>query len=489
MSQRLTTIDGLASTVMRPGYTPSKHGSGIVHIGLGAFHKAHQAVYTDDALASGGGDWRIVGVSLRSPAPAEQLRPQNGLYTLIEHSAGGSRARVIGAISKALCLGPDRQAVLDALISPETRIVTLTVTEKGYGINRNTGGVDLNHPAIAHDLDDPDNPEGVAGLLVFALNARRKAGSPPFTILSCDNLPENGKMVRTLVLDYARRTAPELEDYIAQEVAFPSSMVDRITPAATEATLDLAQQLTGFRDEAAIETETFSQWVIEDHFPAGRPAWENAGVSFVKDVRPFESMKLRMLNGAHSMIAYAGFLSGHRYVADVMNDTALNSLVRRHLDAAAQTLPPMPDIDLADYRDALIERFANPHLKHQTYQIAMDGTEKLPQRILAPAVDALNSGQSLAPFALAVAAWMRYVQGRTDDGETYDLRDPQESRLAEYAAKYRDAESLAQGLMTLEGLFPQALRNSEAWQNAVITRLNIMLEKGIHKAIEDEATR
>ena len=404
-----------------------------MHIGLGAFHKAHQAVYTDDALAASGGDWRITGVSLRSTTPAEELAPQDGLYTVIERSAEGTNARVIGAMAAAYGLRSDRQAVLEALVAPATRIVSITVTEKGYGIDRATGGIDRAHPAIAADLADPDNPQGLAGLLVWALGQRRAAGVPPFTVLSCDNLPENGPLMRGLLVDFARHAAPDLVDFIAGEVAFPATMVDRITPARGAGTLSLAKDLIGHRDEAAIECEAFRQWVIEDHFPTGRPNWEAGGAIFVNDVKPYEDMKLRMLNGSHSMLAYSGFLAGHEYVRDVMADPALSTLVRRHLGAAAATIDPLPGVDFADYARELEDRFRNPHLGHQTYQIAMDGTEKMPQRIFAPAVDALERELPLEPFRLrhcgldAVHAWQdrhrrslcaaRSQRGRVDGSE------------------------------------------------------------------------
>lgn len=486
---RLTTLEGLPEPVAQPGYRPADHGTGIVHLGLGAFHKAHQAAATDTALAASGGDWRICGVSLRSPEAAAQLGPQNGLYTLIERSASDSRARVIGAISQALCLGPDRAQVQAALTAPATRIVSLTVTEKGYGIDRATGGADPSHPAIAHDLAQPEAPIGVAGLLVRALAARRAAGTPPFTVLCCDNLPENGRMLRGLLTDFARRTAPDMAGFIATEVAFPSTMVDRITPAATPETLAAAEALIGRTDAAAIETEAFTQWVIEDHFPTGRPAWEAAGAMFVADVTPYEEMKLRMLNGAHSMLAYAGFLAGHRHVADVMQDAPLAALVRRHLAAAAATLPPLPGVDTAAYAEALCTRFSNPHLKHATYQIAMDGTEKLPQRLLAPAVDALSAGQPPAPFAFAIAAWMRYATGHGEAGEAYALRDPREAELAARAAGASTPEALADALFALPGLFPATLAGDAAFRQAVTERLGRMARQGIRAAISAESAR
>ena len=373
---RLTTLDALPGAVQKPGHTPAAHGAGIVHIGLGAFHKAHQAVYTDDALTAAGGDWRIIGVSLRSTEPAQELTPQGGLFTVIERSASGTQARVIGSVQSALCLSTDRGAVLNALLAPETRIISVTVTEKGYGLNRATGGIDPDHPAIKADLADPANPQGLAGLLVWALGHRRAQGTPPFTVLSCDNLPENGALTRSLLIDFARHAAPDLVDHIATDVAFPSSMVDRITPARTDDTLALAQDLIGQRDAAAIECEAFRQWVIEDHFPTGRPNWEAGGAIFAPDVTPYEAMKLRMLNGSHSMLAYAGFLCGHTYVRDVMADPALSTLVDRYLKAAAATLDPLDGVDFDTYAQDLAERFRNTHLGHETYQIAMDGSEK-----------------------------------------------------------------------------------------------------------------
>ena len=489
MTRRLRSIDDLPEGVGRPAYRREEHAPGIVHIGLGAFHKAHQAVYTDDALASSGGNWRIIGVSLRSTTPAEELAPQDCLYTTIERSTEGSHARVIGSLAAAYSLRTDRDAVLAALCAPETKIVSLTVTEKGYGVDRATGGVDPRHPAIAGDLADPAHPQGVAGLLVWALGQRRAAGAPPFTVLCCDNLPENGPLVRSLLIDFARRTAPDLAAHIASDVAFPATMVDRITPARGPETLRLAEELTGHADAAAIECEAFRQWVIEDRFPTGRPAWEAGGALFVEDVRPFEEMKLRMLNGTHSMLAYAGFLAGHKYVRDVMADPDLATLVKRHLAAAAATLDDLPGIDLIAYADDLAHRFANPHLAHETYQIAMDGSEKMPQRIFAAAIDAAREHQPLEAFAFATAAWMRYVLGRTDADEPYDLRDPLSASLTPEEGDTISAEGLIRHLYGLDGLIPEELKQHREWTDAVAGHLRKMLSVGMVPAIAQAAAR
>ena len=394
---------------------PPGHGVGIVHIGCGAFHRAHQAVYTDAALAAAGGDWRILAVSLRSTGIVDALNAQDGLFTVVVRGPGGPTAQVIGSIAGAIAAARDRDAVLAALADPATRIVSLTVTEKAYGIDRAAGDVDPAHPAVAADLATPRQPVGVLGLLVEGLRRRREAGVPPFTVLCCDNLPDNGALLRTGVVAFARRLDPDLAAFVEAEVAFPSTMVDRITPAATDATFRTREGLTGFADEAAVETEPFSQWVIEDHFPSGRPDWEAGGALFVEDVAPYEAMKLRMLNGAHSMLAYAGFLAGHALRPRRDGGPGAGALVRRHhrrrrrrwRRCPASTSPPMPT--------QLVERFANPAIAHETYQIAMDGTEKLPQRIGAPALDALRSRASdMRPFAFALAAWARYCLGVTE---------------------------------------------------------------------------
>lgn len=412
MSRRLTRLADVTEDASLPSYDPSAHGVGIVHLGLGAFHRAHQAVMTDDALSRDGGDWRIVAVSLRSREVADALAAQNGLYTLIERDAGGMRGRVVASIARVIAADP--AATLAALCDLAIRVVTLTVTEKGYGIDRGTGGPDRGNPVVAADLAAPDAPSGVLGLLVAALRRRRAEGAAPFAVVCCDNLPSNGAFLRGGVAGFAREVDPDLADWIARDVAFPSSMVDRITPAATDATLRDALALTGCTDAAAIETEPFLQWVIEDHFPQGSPAWEAGGAVFVEDVEPYERMKLRMLNGAHSMMAYAGFLAGQEFVRDVMADPDLAALVADHLAAAAGTLAPLPGVDVAEYARQLQERFRNPAIAHRTFQIAMDGTEKMPQRIWAPACDALAAGRRIEPFAFATAVWMRYCRG--EDG-------------------------------------------------------------------------
>jgi fructuronate reductase len=483
---RLSSLADVTGPASRPAYEPGRHGRGIVHLGAGAFHRAHQADYTDAALAAGGGDWRIIGVSLRGHDVADALNPQNGLYTLIERDAAGARARVIGSIERVIAASREPDALMRSLVDPAIRIVTMTVTEKAYGVDRSTMTADINHSAIAADLAKPAQPVGVLGVLTEALRLRRAADIAPFTVLCCDNLPDNGAFVRAGVVDFARRLDPALADWIATHVAFPSSMVDRITPAATQQTIKDAMQMTGCLDQAAIETEPFRQWVIEDRFPSGRPAWEAGGALFVNDVHPYETMKLRMLNGSHSMLAYAGFLTGRRYVRDTVGPGGFPTLIARHLSAAASTLQPLSGIKLDTYAKDIIARFANPAIAHETRQIAMDGTQKLPQRLLTPAAEMLNKGADIGPFAFAVAAWMRYCLGRSEDGAAYALNDPRQDEIAAAISGVRSPADLAMALHALPGLFPDRLRTDRTWFDAVTSRLERMMVEGMQSAITAE---
>lgn len=484
--RRLSCPEDRAAGVAGPGYDPARHGAGIAHLGVGAFHRAHQAYYTDAALAAAGGDWRIVGISLRSSDAADMLNPQNGLFSLIERGEEGVGARLIGSIARVVAAGRNPAAALDILCDPAIRIVSLTVTEKAYGIDVVEGCIVPAHPAVAADLRTPREPVGVLGLIVEGLRRRRNGGTAPFTVLCCDNLPENGPLLRSGILDFAALISPDLSGWIAGNVAFPATMVDRITPAPTWKTRDEAGRLVGVTDLAAVETERFSQWVIEDRFPTGRPAWEAGGALFVADVAPYEQMKLRMLNGTHSMLAYVGFLCGHTLVRDVMSDRVLAWLVTRHLSAASATLAPLQGIDPAQYGAELSARFRNPHIAHETYQIAMDGTVKLPQRLLQPAMDALRHGHEIRPFAFAVAAWMRYCRGMTDRGDSYALRDPREGEIRSALNGVSRAAEISDRLHAIPNLFAPALLNNPRWRAEVASILEAMLGLGVAGAVQSE---
>lgn len=452
----------LPDAVQRPAYDRGALTVGICHIGLGAFHRAHQAVYTDLALGESKDlGWGIEAVSLRSTATAHALTRQQGLYSVLVRSGETTTARVIGAVASALSAAEKPRELLDRLVNPATRVVSLTVTEKAYGLDPDTGDLDLAHPAVSADLLAPHAPSGVVGFLVAALKERRERGIPPFTVLCCDNLPQNGKVLRRLVTSFARRLDSALAEWIAREVAFPSSMVDRIVPAPTDATRADACRILGVRDECAVETEPFMQWVIEDRFPAGRPHWDLAGALFVDDVEPYERMKLRLLNGAHSLVAYIGQNRGLAYVRDVMAVPEHRQRVRSYMAEAAQTLGKVPGIDLDEYMDSLIRRFSNAAIRHSTRQIAMDGTQKLPTRIFAPAIEARQSGATASTYAGAVAEWMHYCC------TTDRIDDPRSQELQVAARRSRETPDGAEPFLRMPGLFPKALREDPDWRQLV----------------------
>lgn len=396
-----SSLGTLPQGVARPGYKRDTRGVGIVHFGMGAFHRAHMAAYTDDAMAADGGDWRILGVSLRSPAVRDQMRPQDGLYTLIERSAEASNARVIGAVADVQVASEEREALVAVLAAPTTHIVSFTITEKGY-CRAPDGTLD---PALA-------DQRSAYAYLAEAFARRYAAGLPGLTLLCCDNLSGNGAQLQRLMREYLERNAPDLAGWFEGECTCPSTMVDRIVPATTEGDRAGIEALIGLRDEAAVVTEPFSQWVIEDAFAGPRPAWEQHGAQITSDVHAYENAKLRMLNGAHSALAYIGLLRGHEYVHQAIADAGLAALIERLMrEEAATSLSPAPGQDLAAYADALIARFRNPALNHRLIQIAMDGSQKIPQRWLETLAHHQREGRACPAILAGIGAWLRHVRG------------------------------------------------------------------------------
>jgi fructuronate reductase len=486
---RLTpdTLNALPAVVARPGYDRTALVAGIVHLGIGAFHRAHQAVYTDDALSRAFGPWGIVGVSLRNSETRDALDPQGGLYTVAERAAAGERLHVVGCVTELLVAPEDPAAVLHRLTRPSVRIVTLTVTEKGYCHDPATGALNEDHPDIRHDLAEPDRPRTAVGFLTEALSRRRAGGVAPFAVLSCDNLPSNGDTVRGILRRFATLRSQALGAWVADHVACPNSMVDRIVPATTDDDRSRISAAIGLTDLWPVVTEPFIQWVIEDRFPAGRPAWDQEGAELVADVHPYELMKLRLLNGSHSILAYLGYLAGYETVSDAMADPALARLVRGVMDEeAGPTLRMPPGADIGRYKDALVERFRNPALRHRTWQIAMDGTQKLPQRLLGTIRDRLAAGAPIDRLALGVAGWMRYVAGRGERGQPIDVRDPMAARLAELAAEAGpDADRLAAALFGLGAVFGADLPKDPRFSFPVTEALRRLFVKGSRATVVD----
>lgn len=478
----------LAASVAKPSYYRNRVSTGIVHLGIGAFHRAHQAVYTDDVLKAGDDSWGIVGVSLRSADTRDALAPQDGLYTLAIRDGDGEKLRVIGSIAKVLVAPEDSEAVLKVMSDPAVRIVSLTVTEKGYCYSPATATLDETHPDIVHDLQSRTSPRSAPGFIVEALRRRRAAGIAPFTLLSCDNLPANGETLQRVVTRFATLCDPELAAYIGDHVAFPSTMVDRIVPATTDSDRDAIAKATGLEDQWPVMTEPFSQWVVEDHFPSGRPAWEKFGVTFVKDVSAFELTKLRLLNGSHSTLAYLGYLAGHETVSDTMLAEGFAPLIEALMDRdVTPTLPELPGFNLAAYKGQLRDRFRNPALKHRTWQIAMDGSQKLPQRLLNTIRVRLEHKQPFPHLALGVAGWMRYATGIDEKGGPIDVRDPLRDEIQTRIVGKTNAISIVDAYLSLKGIFGSDLPANEEFRQAVSAALQQILEKGAARTVAEHA--
>lgn len=457
------TLADLPPEVARPGYDRTKLATGVVHLGVGAFHRAHQAALFDALAGQGDLRWGVLGASLRSPEVAAQMNPQDGLYTLAVRDGAETRERVIGVVKGVLVAPEDPAALVAAMAQASVHLVTLTVTEKGY---------------LPVAGEDPARPTSAAGFIVAALAARKRAGLTPFTALSCDNLPGNGRRLRAAVLDLARRTDPALADWIEAHGAFPETMVDRIVPATTAEDIEAAAARHGLRDEAMVKTEPFLQWVIEDRFAGERPDFESVGVQITAAVGPWEAAKLRLLNGAHSAIAYLGGLAGIEFVHQFVAEPRHVRFVERLWDEAVSTLDPPPGLDVAAYRAALMARFANPALQHKTRQIAMDGSQKLPQRLLAPIAVRLERGQPVEALALAVAAWMRWQGGVDDAGHAFTVNDPLAAQTAERLAKAHGAEAQVDALLGLEAIFPPALAADAGFRAVLVRHLRALTELG-----------
>ena len=457
---------------------------GIIHLGVGAFHRAHQADYTDEAIRNGDPRWGIIGASLRSAEARDALKPQDYLYTIAESDETGERFRVIGALRDVLVAPENSSALIKVMCRPSVKIVSLTVTEKGYCHDPATGELNESHADIVHDLANPHRPRSAPGFLVAALRERRQRGLEPFTVLCCDNLPANGQTVRKVVTKLASLQDRALGRYVGENVAFPSTMVDRIVPATTDADRARVAAATGFEDAWPVVTEIYNNWVIEDHFPQGRPEWS---ATFVHDIAPFELMKLRLLNGAHSSMSYLGYLAGRETIADCMVEAALAHFVAHLMHKeVTSTLQVPPGADIETYKAALLRRFRNPGLRHRTWQIAMDGSQKLPQRLLGTIRDRLASGQSIDGLALGVAAWMRYVTGIDEKQQPITVRDPLQEKLRARAdAAGLDAAKLAKSLFGFEQVFGADLPANSAFTAAVTKALDSLIRHGSQKTCED----
>ncbi|WP_349656389.1 mannitol dehydrogenase family protein [Xanthomonas sp. 10-10] len=479
----LDTLATLTPAVfLTPAYDPATTTLGIVHLGAGAFHRAHQTVYIDDLLADDP-RWAICAVSLHSPSVRDALRPQDGLYTLAlldEHP----QLRIIGALREVLCAADEQAAVLARLADPAVRLVTLTVTEKGYCLAGDT--LDLTHPDIAHDIAHPGTPRSAIGYLVAGLHQRRQQGLAPFTVLSCDNLPDNGSLLRRAVLLLTQQNDPALADWIDRHTTFPRSMVDSITPATDDALRASVQAQTSLHDAWPIQRERYSQWVIEDRFCNGRPAFERAGVILSDDIAGYARTKLRLLNGPHSALAYLGSLLGLETVADAMRHPPLASFVETLMrEDIAPTLQPMQGFDPQQYIDAILARFRNPAIRHLLAQIAWDGSQKIPVRLLSVIGDALDAGRRIDRLCIPVAAWLQFVRRQSRNGIA--LIDPLSDVLSDIGRSTTgDAGHDIAAFFAVDAVFASLSGNARFVQalHAAYAALGNATPAEIHRAID-----
>ena len=479
-------LDNLTSKVEKPAYLASDRRHGIAHIGVGGFHRAHQAFYTDALMNQGRDlDWGICGIGLRSEdrKMRDDLAGQDYLYTLFElGDSDDTQSRIIGSISDMLLAEDSIEAVLDKLASPDIRIVSLTITEGGYCIDDSSGEFMATLPRIQRDLAHPKQPRTVFGVLFAALARRRAAGTDAFTLMSCDNLPHNGGVARKALLAYAALSDADLHDWIATHVSFPNAMVDRITPMTSNAhRLQLHDQL-GIDDAWPVVCEPFIQWVLEDKFSTGRPAWETVGVQMTDDVTPYEEMKIKLLNGSHLALTYLGFLKGYRFVHETMNDPLFVAYMRAYMDLdVTPQLAPVPGIDLTAYKDTLVQRFSNQAIADQLERVCSDGSSKFP-KFTVPTINRLIAdGRELKRAALVVAAWALYLKGVDENGQTYAIPDPR----ADYCqALVKDDPLIVQRLLGAEEIFGGAIAQSAEFVAAFEWCLNSLREVGVTATLE-----
>ncbi|WP_394248556.1 mannitol dehydrogenase family protein [Vibrio profundi] len=463
----------------------------IVHIGCGAFFRAHQALVLEKLNQITPSDWGYTTVSLFSGKPfIQELRNQRHRYTVVEQDHTTTNVHTIESVIDSMHPGLDGiDSIIERMAEPQVSIVSLTITEKGYCVDPNTRQFHAGHPLITQDIADPKAPKSALGVIVAALNLRKERNLPAFSVMSCDNMPHNGEVTKAAIIEYAKMIDPALSEWISTNASFPSTMVDRIVPAITDESLKTIESLTGKFDPCGLVTEPFLQWVIEDNFVSGRPEWELIdGVSLVKDVQPYEEMKLRMLNGSHSFLAYTGYLSGYEYISDMMENPSFKEMTRRlMLNEQKPTLQELDNINLVEYSELLLNRFSNPYLKHKTHQIAMDGSQKLPQRIIESMGILAKGERNFTALALGTAAWMRYIRGIDENNQPIEVVDPLSDHLLSISKKHDSVEPLINALLSEETIFDQSIVQQKSVIDAITQAYINIEQKGAKKAVMEAA--
>ncbi|NCO03961.1 MAG: mannitol dehydrogenase family protein [Alphaproteobacteria bacterium] len=483
ISLNQNTLEQISAHAPVPNYERSTIKCGIVHMSVGGFHRAHQAVYMDDVLSLFGGDWGICGVGLlpNDLDNINALKNQDGLYTVLERQASGDVARVIGSMVEVLHAPTETQKVLDKLSDPMTKILSLTVTEKGYCYKAD-GNLDQNNPLLQEDLKDLSAPKTAMGYIVAGLKARKEAGISAYTVMSCDNLPGNGHLTQKLVLQFATLIDTDLARWIQDNVTFPNAMVDRITPVTTQPIIDIVRDKFMITDKWPVVCEDYRQWVLEDKFVNGRPQLEEAGVQLVADVDPYEKMKVRLLNGSHSALSYLSYLMGYREVDKAMNDPLIAQYVRAYMDQdVTPSVPNVPGVNLDKYKDTLIKRFANPAISDQVQRLAEDGSAKIPNSILPCIEYQLEHGGSIKLAALALAGWFRYLTGVDENTQAIMIKDPRANQLT--AAMQVNPRSPI-SILGITEIFGTRLPLNNEFVTAIQDALDSLNEKGTRETVK-----
>jgi mannitol 2-dehydrogenase len=478
------TLAEIEPQIPGPNYNRDALKCGILHMSVGGFHRSHQAVYIHDLMNKSPSNWMICGVGLlpNDLNNINALKEQNGLYTVIERTANGDSAIVVGSMKEVIHAPSNPQVVIDRMMDPDIRIVSLTITEKGYYYD-STRNLDLNNDLIKNDLENPTSPKTMYGYVVGALARRRQNGMKPFTVMSCDNLPGNGHLTHKLILQFANAIDKELAVWIDTNVTFPNAMVDRITPVTTDEIVKLASEKFGVNDAWPVVCEDFRQWVLEDKFCDGRPALEEVGVQIVDEVDPYEKMKVRLLNSSHSALSYLSYLLGHRNVDNAMNDPLIGEFVKRYMDEdITPCVPEVPGVDLDAYKTKLIERFANPAISDQVQRLAEDGSTKIPNGMLACLRMQLANGGSYKWITLAIAGWFRYLRGIDEQGEAITIKDGMADRL-KAAAQLDPRDPTA--LLGIRDIFGDDLLTSKEFVAEVTKQLNEIHEKGVKQVLTE----
>ncbi|QEO56893.1 mannitol dehydrogenase family protein [Francisella marina] len=473
-----------------PNYQRTNLKPGILHIGIGAFHRAHQVFYIDKLLNTGNQNalnWGYISGTIRTNQKLiDDLKANDCLYTLSTNDESGTKNTIVGALKDVYFAGNGQsQNLITQISDPNIKIITYTVTEKGYYVDLSTQELNFENPDIAYDLANINSPKTAIGITIAGLYKRWQENAGAITLLSCDNMPNNGKILKKAILDFSSKIDMQFSTWVAENVSFPSSMVDRIVPAITQQALDNIENMIGQKDISAVATEEFSQWVIEDDFVNGRPALEKVGVEFVKDIEPFEKLKLTMLNGSHSLIAYLGAYAGLKTVDEVISQYEFYTVIRKYmLEIAAPLVDGLPqEISTSEYADKLLNRFANPHLKHRTEQIAMDGSKKIPQRWLGSLVYLLENKQNYDILALGLAGWILFCSGKDQHGKILEISDPLQN---DYKLIYQEniqIIDIVNNFLSLKSIFPETIATNKDLKEKIVFFIEEINKNGVIKTL------